>query len=69
MNVQPNTADLNGKSRTVLEKAVLQGALDLAAAGFRVFPCGENKRPACEGGFYAATVNPDIIRRWAAEGR
>lgn len=43
-------------------------ALDLAAAGYPVFPCGANKGPAIskaegENGFKGATSDPDAIRR------
>src|ERR1700728_4248005 len=43
-------------------------ALDLAARGYPVFPCGANKKPAiskAEGGngFKGATIDPDAIRR------
>jgi hypothetical protein len=46
---------------------ILQGALDLIERGYKVFPIGTSKRPACEGGFYAAT--DDQVRQWHAEGR
>ena len=39
------------------------------ADDFPVFPCDENKRPVCSGGFKAATQDPDEIQnyfRWAA---
>jgi hypothetical protein len=36
-------------------------ALQLAEAGFPVFPCGPNKKPWCAGGFYAASTNQDTL--------
>jgi Bifunctional DNA primase/polymerase, N-terminal len=43
----------------------LETALRYAAQGFAVFPCKYcTKQPALPGGFYAATTNPETIRRW-----
>lgn len=43
-------------------------ALALAGAGIPVFPCVENgKRPAVEGGFQAATTDPDVVAAWWRE--
>lgn len=48
---------------------VLAAALDLAARGIPVFPCKDDKAPDCEGGFHAASTNPDQIRIWFSEPR
>lgn len=51
----------------------LTAALELAAKGIPVFPTvangasGDAKRPAVEGGFHAATTDPDVIRGWWAQ--
>lgn len=47
--------------------AVLDLALDIAAHGFPVFPCGANKRPAIAkkdggNGFHDAVTDPDAVR-------
>jgi hypothetical protein len=43
----------------------LAAALDYAAEGLAVFPCVyRGKKPAVNRGFYAATTNPETIRRW-----
>jgi hypothetical protein len=39
-------------------------ALDLAARGAPVFPCGDNKSPLTPHGFKDATADPDIVRDW-----
>lgn len=45
----------------------LDAALDLAAAGFRVFPLGaRRKTPATKHGLRDATTDPEQIRRWWA---
>jgi Bifunctional DNA primase/polymerase, N-terminal len=36
-------------------------ALQLAEAGFPVFPCGPDKKPWCKHGFYAASTNPEAL--------
>jgi hypothetical protein len=44
--------------------ALLEAALDYAARGWSVFPCGiRSKEPAISRGFYSATTNPETIRR------
>jgi hypothetical protein len=44
---------------------VLAAALGYAAAGLMVFPCiYGTKEPAVRRGFYSATTNPAVIRRW-----
>ena len=38
-------------------------ALQLAAAGFPVFPCAANKRPTKDGGFHNATADGDVLAK------
>ena len=46
-------------------RPLLKAALDLAAREFAVFPCIPGQRePATRRGFYDATTNPAVIRRW-----
>jgi hypothetical protein len=46
-------------------KEFLDAALAYAAAGLAVFPCVfRTKEPAVRRGFYSATTNPEVIRRW-----
>jgi hypothetical protein len=47
---------------------ILEGALELLDAGYKIFPSGESKRPATDHGFYGATDDPDVVRQWAKEG-
>ena len=42
----------------------LQIALDYAKRGLPVFPCGADKRPLVQGGFKAASKDPDQIAKW-----
>jgi hypothetical protein len=43
----------------------LEVALDYAAQGLSVFPCVfGTKEPAVRRGFYSASTNPEVIRRW-----
>jgi len=42
----------------------LQAALALVGAGFRVFPCGQDKRPLVKGWQAKATTDKATIRRW-----
>lgn len=62
---------LSGRSRVgkVNATELLDGALELAERGYRVFPIGANKAPAVEGGHYAATTNPETVRAWVEAGR
>jgi hypothetical protein len=49
--------------------SVLDAALAYAAYGFSVFPClPRAKEPAVKRGFYAATTNPETIRRLFRSG-
>jgi hypothetical protein len=54
-----------------LANTPLEAALALAAAGFHVLPCRPGgKEPATPGGFYAASRNPETIRRhWRQRDR
>jgi hypothetical protein len=45
------------------------GASELASAGYRVFPVGQDKSPSVTGGFYAATRDQTQIAAWIQEGR
>jgi len=42
--------------------ALIVGALDWAAAGVPVFPCGAKKQPLEKGGFHNAVTDPDEVR-------
>lgn len=50
------------------QPTMMNAALDLAAAGWHVFPCYEsgpqNKSPRTSSGFKDATTDPDQIRQW-----
>ena len=52
-----------------MDNNVLATALTLAERGWHVFPCRDDKAPACPGGFKAATKNPDAIRNLFAVHR
>lgn len=41
-----------------------QHALDLAAAGFPIFPCGANKTPHVARGFHSASADSKIVADW-----
>ena len=43
---------------------MLAAALDYAARGIPVFPCGTDKAPITKNGFYAATTDKDMIVKW-----
>lgn len=42
----------------------IEKALMLAARGWKVFPCGPDKRPLTEHGFYDATDDADTVATW-----
>ncbi|HEY2112279.1 MAG TPA: bifunctional DNA primase/polymerase [Dongiaceae bacterium] len=46
----------------------LEAALDYAARGWPVFPCGADKKPRTAHGFHDATVDDAAIRSWPWEG-
>lgn len=46
------------------DNVVLSAALSYAAKGWPVFPCGMDKKPLTTNGFYAASTDPEQIRRW-----
>jgi AAA domain-containing protein/bifunctional DNA primase/polymerase-like protein len=54
------TASLLGESGA----AMLDVALALRNAGWRVFPCGQSKKPLVGGGFKARSVDPEQIKQW-----
>ena len=41
---------------------LLSTALEISEE-YPVFPCDKNKRPVCQGGFKAATQDPDEVER------
>jgi len=41
-------------------------ALDLCAAGYRVFPCGIDKVPRTKNGFHDASNDPAVIKAWGS---
>ena len=44
---------------------LIDAALDFARTGWPVFPClPRSKQPAVQGGFHAATTNPETIKRF-----
>lgn len=45
-----------------------EAALELAAAGVRVFPVGADKAPRTTNGFYDATTKPEVIKAWDWDG-
>lgn len=47
-------------------ESLQEAALDYARQGWGVFPCGRNKKPLIEGGFHAASSEPDQINAWWA---
>lgn len=53
---------LNGSQATTLECA-----LEYAAHGIPVFPCGVDKRPLTPHGFKDAITDPETIRQWWAQ--
>lgn len=51
-----------------LTNPLLEAALELAARGWRVFPCKpRGKKPITRNGLYAATTNAARIRKWWAK--
>lgn len=47
--------------------ATLECALQLAERGYAVFPCYPDKRPATNRGFYDATRDSGLIRKWFSD--
>ena len=45
-------------------ESLKKSALAYAAKGWPVFPVGRNKAPLVDGGFHAATTNPEQIESW-----
>ena len=64
----------NGSTSLVYDSAdasasPLSAALHYASHGLAVFPCiARSKEPAVRRGFYSATTNPAMIRRWFGGG-
>lgn len=44
--------------------ATLECALQLAERGYAVFPCHTDKRPATSNGFYDASRDLDVVKKW-----
>ena len=57
---------MSGAQAEVLN-AILECALQLAKKGYAVFPCHPDKRPATKRGFYDATRDSGLIRKWFSE--
>src|SRR4051812_11503038 len=55
--------------KTTSVEPTFWAAVDLAKAGYPVFPVGPGKNPSVEGGFYAATTDVSKIAEWITEGR
>ncbi len=53
---------------TRAEHALYEAALLYGAAGWRVFPCGPDKRPLTKHGFKDASADPRLIGGWWASG-
>ena len=58
------TINLKQDFRTTNDNHMLKSALEYAAMGWHVFPCGANKKPLIKGWPQKATINPDKIRQW-----
>ncbi len=55
--------------KTTRGEPTFWASVELAKAGYSVFPVGPDKTPSVAGGFYAATKDLSQIAEWITEGR
>jgi hypothetical protein len=60
---------VNPEQTTTGAEPPFWAAVELAKAGYPVFPAGPDKNPSVAGGFYAATRDLSQIAKWITEGR
>lgn len=48
--------------------SLVDAAIELATAGVRVFPCGKDKSPRTQSGYYDATTNLEVVKAWEWDG-